>query len=819
MKDTRFASFAIIVLMFSTILLPLIMFAPIARAALTLYNSGNPTPDEQLVLEYINRARANPVAEGQRLGIDIHEGLSDPTLVGPRPPLAMNPILLNIATAHTQDMYNQNYFSHNDPNGTTPFDRMTHAGYNYAMAGENMAGGVDTTSNQLEDFMMVDSGTPGRPHRVNLLDIFPYPCGAPPCIYSEVGIGYLNAQTPNGQGLSSLITEDFGATGYTGPFLLGVVYNDQNGNNFYDIGEGISGVTITPNTGTYYAVSSTSGGYAIPIGSSGTITVTASGPGFGPITKTVTLTGTNIKVDFTASSQTVTTASNSMQTTSSTSTVATTSPSQTTTSTLNSPTITINPTSASPGSIIDITGFGFSTADVTCSLSGNAVGTSTCSISNGVMAASFIVANVAAGTYTITASGIEASDHASSTLIVSVSSTQTTTSTHTTQTSNSTTNSTTYSTTTTQSSTNSTTTTKTADFLLTSSTSTITMTQEGTGSATITIYPLNGFSSTVALASSWIGSAPAGVLVSITSPVTPASGGAATSPLIVTANAMAVPGTYIIQVTGTSNSQSHIVTINIIVQPLQQVSTSSATINSTTSMSSMSSSMFSVTSTSVALPANCPVSYAVSGSELAPLAEELRVFRDQPITKTRSGSAFMILFNSWYYSFAPSFASYLGLHPGQRAFLKYVLYPLVAILYVSQFVYLFVSTFSVEGGAMMAGIVAASLLGLVYFAPIAYFVIRVIRRYLKCLIPNVAHMSLWFSFSIPIVGVAYFANSQFLGIAIANLLLCTLTLCTVLGIQALSYLQLNCNSILCITGITFEAKYKQRRAIMRLFKS
>jgi hypothetical protein len=216
--------------------------------------------------------------------------------------------------------------------------------------------------------------------------------------------------------------------------------------------------------------------------------------------------------------------------------------------------------------------------------------------------------------------------------------------------------------------------------------------------------------------------------------------------------------------------------------------------------------MTSTTSTSPTLPANCPVSYAVSGSELAPLAEELRVFRDQSIAKTRSGSAFMILFNSWYYSFAPNFAAYLRLHPAQRVFLRYVLYPLIGILYVSHYTYQFVSPFSVDGGAMMAGIVAASLLGLVYFAPMAYVVIRVIRRYMKFLILNVAHMSLWFSFSIPIVGVAYFMNSQFSGIAIANLLLCMLTLCTVLGIQVLSYLQLKCNSILRIMGIaTLEA--------------
>jgi hypothetical protein len=229
--------------------------------------------------------------------------------------------------------------------------------------------------------------------------------------------------------------------------------------------------------------------------------------------------------------------------------------------------------------------------------------------------------------------------------------------------------------------------------------------------------------------------------------------------------------------------------------------------------------MTSMTSTSPMLPANCPVSYAVSGSELAPLAEELRIFRDQSITKTRSGSAFMILFNSWYYSFAPTFASYLRSHPTQRDLLRYALYPLIGILYVSHYAYLVLSPFSVDGGAMMTGIVAASLLGLVYFTPIAYVMTRAIRRYRKFPALSITRMALWCSFSLPIFAVAYM-NSQFLGIAIANLLLCVLTLCTVLGIRALSYLQLKSNAILHITVIaTFEAKYKQGRTTMHSLKS
>lgn len=302
------------------------------------------------MLQYINRARSNPFAEGQRLGIDIREGLQNPSYVGPRPPLAMNRLLLGIAEAHSSDMYNGNYFSHNDPNGNTPFDRMIHAGYNFALAGEDMAAGTGMSATSLEDFMMVDPGTAGRPHRVNLLDIWPYPCGNPPCIYSEIGVGYYDGPTSNSIS-NAFITEDFGATANTGPFLLGVVYNDRNGNNFYDIGEGVAGITITPSTGGYYAISSSSGGYAFPIGTSGTVTVTASGSGFGPITKTLTLTGTNIELDFTPQGSSVTTVSQSVTQTmtksATTSTTQTSFQTSTTTSTTQTSYQTFTQTSSS----------------------------------------------------------------------------------------------------------------------------------------------------------------------------------------------------------------------------------------------------------------------------------------------------------------------------------------------------------------------------------------------------------------------------------------------------------------------------------------
>jgi hypothetical protein len=263
------------------------------HTATTEYDSGDPTPEEQLVLEYINRARADPRAEGVRLRNDANylwqnlPNASSSSAVGVRPPLAMNKALLLSARFHNDDMYKNGFFGHQDTVYGSAWARMMKGfGYPLLWGGENIgAWGSPTTA---EDELMMDGDcldSNACIHRINLFS----------SSFEEVGIGWLAT--------AGYLTQDFGsqnpASGNPGPFLIGVVYNDVNGNNFYDIGEGISGVTITPSTGTYYAVTSTSGGYAFPIGTSGTITVTASGSGLGSISKTVTLTGANIKLDFT----------------------------------------------------------------------------------------------------------------------------------------------------------------------------------------------------------------------------------------------------------------------------------------------------------------------------------------------------------------------------------------------------------------------------------------------------------------------------------------------------------------------------------------
>jgi uncharacterized protein YkwD len=263
------------------------------------YDAGDPTPEEQLVLEMTNRARADPVAEGKRLGIDITEGLTpeQQALVGPRPPLAMNKHLLAAARAHSADMYENAYFAHEDKERRNPGDRIKAAGYEmsgrqYAW-GENIAAQTRGSLARMQNELMVDKGTAGRGHRINLLDIHER------YTFREIGVGGFRGNAPNAQRFGVYLTEDFGLHG-AGPFLLGVVYQDRNENHFYDPGEGMAAVTITPDRGGYSAVTSRSGGYAIPCPRlRGTLRVTASGGDLPqPMTLSVKLSGTNAKLDF-----------------------------------------------------------------------------------------------------------------------------------------------------------------------------------------------------------------------------------------------------------------------------------------------------------------------------------------------------------------------------------------------------------------------------------------------------------------------------------------------------------------------------------------
>jgi hypothetical protein len=112
----------------------------------------------------------------------------------------------------------------------------------------------------------------------------------------------------------------------------------------------------------------------------------------------------------------------------------------------------------------------------------------------------------------------------------------------------------------------------------------------------------------------------------------------------------------------------------------------------------------------------CFIATATFGSELSSEVQFLRGFRDNIVLSTYSGSNFMQVFNSFYYSFSPSVAKVIASNEAIRAGMRVLLYPLIGILHLSSSAFSLFS-FLPEVGVLVAGFVASSLIALVYFTP------------------------------------------------------------------------------------------------------
>ena len=92
--------------------------------ALLVLSGSVPSVQEQVLLERLNDARANPAAYGRSIGLDLSG-------VAPAAPLAFNPNLITAARGHAQDMNARNYFGHATPEGARPGARINGAGVAY----------------------------------------------------------------------------------------------------------------------------------------------------------------------------------------------------------------------------------------------------------------------------------------------------------------------------------------------------------------------------------------------------------------------------------------------------------------------------------------------------------------------------------------------------------------------------------------------------------------------------------------------------------------------------------------------------------------
>ena len=252
----------------------------------TPYDFGNPGPEEQLYIELINRARANPPAEGARLaattdpdvlnaysyfGVNLSMMQSEFNAIAAQPPLAPNAALTTAARGHSAWMLATATQSHNQPTNT-PWTRMTSAGYYYNYAGENIFAYADSVWAGHAGFQVDWGGggtggmQAGRGHRANIHN------GA----FREIGVGVVKGS--NGSVGPQLVTQDFGSRSAVPAFGTGVAYYDLNGNGFYDMGEGIPGITVNVEGASQSCQTAAGGGWALPVpAAAATRTVTFSG--------------------------------------------------------------------------------------------------------------------------------------------------------------------------------------------------------------------------------------------------------------------------------------------------------------------------------------------------------------------------------------------------------------------------------------------------------------------------------------------------------------------------------------------------------------
>jgi hypothetical protein len=232
---------------------------------------------DQLTLELVNRARANPLAEASRQGIGLNDGLPSTTFISsaPKQPLSPDTRLTLAAKRHSQDMIDRDYFAHDakdpPPNGKTPFDRADNVGFGPFVA-ENIAFTSTNGRTQLDSAIELHNNlfksTTG--HRSNILNEE----------YNVLGVGVVAGDYTQPVDLgeqtfpSVFTTEVFGNTEtevqqLQDGFITGVVYRDTLvDDDFFSIGEAVADVWIEARSASgdvFGTASGRSGGYRIAV--------------------------------------------------------------------------------------------------------------------------------------------------------------------------------------------------------------------------------------------------------------------------------------------------------------------------------------------------------------------------------------------------------------------------------------------------------------------------------------------------------------------------------------------------------------------------
>lgn len=278
---------------------------------------SDPSAFEQMMLEYLNRARLDPQGEFDRFivstdpvqaidskitsalkyfSVDLNVYRQQLEGLEPAAPLAWNSALNDAATAHSQLMIQQDTQSHVLPGESGLGTRIGAAGYDHwAYVAENIYAYTYSPAYGHAGFFIDWGNTPTgiqtpAGHRNSIMN---------PNL-TEVGIGVVEDNNPGTAVGPYVVTQDFGTRWDYEAQFVGVVYDDDDVDVFYSMGEGRDGVTVvvSPEGGVGGATETqAAGGYQIE-GLSGMNTVTFSGGGLsGAVSVDVMFGDENVKVD------------------------------------------------------------------------------------------------------------------------------------------------------------------------------------------------------------------------------------------------------------------------------------------------------------------------------------------------------------------------------------------------------------------------------------------------------------------------------------------------------------------------------------------
>jgi len=289
---------------------------------LRLLLTVGPSPVEQELLEHINRLRTDPQGELDRLfssypapliardplvqasidafKVDGESLVAQMSALQPAPPLVWNNALHDAAESHNEQMIAFDEQSHQLPGESVLLRRTIDAGYRWLFSvevGENVFAYANSPAFAHAGFVIDWGDTPTGiqdppGHRLTMMNP----------AFEEVGLSIITELDPATDIGPLIVTENFGVRGnFSTPMLLGVVYDDQNGDDAFNAGEGLSDVsiTVTGPGGFYSTTSMDAGGYQLRV-APGVWTITASGGGLAqPIVYSdVSIGVENFKLDF-----------------------------------------------------------------------------------------------------------------------------------------------------------------------------------------------------------------------------------------------------------------------------------------------------------------------------------------------------------------------------------------------------------------------------------------------------------------------------------------------------------------------------------------